>query len=175
MREFEFTLKFSLPDLSVDPSEYIEALGAEGCDDALIGVGQVGRVALGFTRYSKSALDAISSAAADVKCAIPGAKLVEATPDLVDLTDVADIVGCSRRYMRKLMVTSGPSFPAPVHEGRAALWRLSKVLVYLRDSKQYQIEDTLLDVASTNMQFNVTRESQEIDPVVQKDIHPLIS
>jgi hypothetical protein len=35
----------------------------------------------------------------------PGAELVEASPDFVGLTDVADLVGCSRQNIRKLMLT----------------------------------------------------------------------
>ena len=97
------------------------------------------------------------------------------TPDLVGLTDVADIIGCSRQYMRKLMVASGSSFPMPVHEGKSALWRLSKILVWLRESKQYQVEDRLLDVASTNMQFNVVNEVLSIDSAKHKDIQRLVS
>lgn len=175
MKSFDFTLKFILPNESGDPSEHLEKLGKVGCDDALIGVGQPGRIALNFDREAKTAFDAIGSAVADVKRAIPTAKLVEATPDLVGLTDVADIVGCSRQYMRKLMVRSGASFPLPVHEGKSTLWRLSKVLLWLKDSRHYQIEDTLLDVALTNMQFNMAREAPEIDPVIQKNIHSLLS
>jgi hypothetical protein len=173
MREFEFTLKFSLPDSGVDAGEYVEKLGSEGCDDALIGIGKNGRVALNFTREAISAFDAIASAVVDVKRAIPEAKLLEATPDLVGLTDLADIVGCSRQYMRKLMVVSGASFPAPVYEGKPALWRLSNLLVWLKESKRYQIEDTLMDVARANMQFNMAREMNEIDPLMQKNIRKL--
>jgi len=47
MKEYKFTLKFSLQD---NPDAYIEKLGIEGCDDALIGIGQSGRIALNFTR-----------------------------------------------------------------------------------------------------------------------------
>ena len=175
MREFEFTLKFSLPNDSIEPSEYVEYLGAQGCEDALIGIGQQGRLALNFNREADTAFDAVYSAIRDVRRAIPKAQLVEATPDLVGLTDVADIVGCSRQYMRKLMLTSGASFPVPVHEGQSMLWRLSKVLVWLKDIKQYQIKDELLDVARANMQFNIAREASETDPTVQKNIHALIA
>lgn len=175
MREFEFTLKFGLPDTGADPDRFIEALGAAGCDDALVGAGQAGRIALDFTREANSAFEAVSSAITDVKAAIPGAKLIEATPDLVGLTDVADIIGCSRQYMRKLMISSGPGFPMPVHEGKAALWRLSKVLMWLKDSKQYQVEDQLLEVASANMEFNITREILELDASRQQDIRGLVS
>lgn len=175
MSEFEFTLKFSLPDTGASPSSYIDALGAAGCDDALVGVGQNGRVALSFTREAGSAFEALFSAITDVKQGIPGAKLIEATPDLVGLTDVADIIGCSRQYMRKLMTSSGSSFPIPVHEGKVALWRLSKVLMWLKDSKDYQVEDELLEVASANMQFNIARETLELDISTQQDIRRLVS
>jgi len=173
MKVFEFTLNFTFPDYSIDASDYIEELGAAGCDDALIGIGLPGRMALKFDREAESAFTAITSAVAAVKRTIPDAKLVEATPDLVGLTEVADIVGCSRQYMRKLMVNSGAGFPAPLHEGNPSIWRLSKVLLWLQVHKQYQIEDTLLEVARVNMQFNMAREAHEIDPEMQKIIHAL--
>ena len=67
MKEYEFTLKFSLPDATVAPEVYLENLYAEGCDDALLGLGQRGRIALNFIRESTTAYKAISSAIADVK------------------------------------------------------------------------------------------------------------
>jgi hypothetical protein len=118
MNEYEFTLKFSLQDTSSDPETYIEKLWAEGCDDALVGIGQSGRIALNFTRESSSAQDAILSALEDVKRAIPKAKLVEATPDWVCLTDIAHFLGLTRQNLIELMTSSGSAFPAPVHEGK---------------------------------------------------------
>ena len=175
MMEFDFTLKFRFPDTSIAPGDYVERLGEAGCDDALIGVGKAGRIALDFTREAATAYDALASAVADVKRAVPDAQLIEASPDLVGLTDVADFIGCSRQYMRKLMINSDPGFPPPIHEGKAALWRLSRVLLWLKDSKEYQIEDSLLDVARATMQFNIAREACEIDRVMQKDIQRLVS
>lgn len=175
MDEFEFTLKFSIPEAKGGTETYIEQLAAEGCDDALIGIGQAGRIALDFTREAGSAFDAVASAIADVKRAIPEARLVEATPDLVGLTDVAHIIGCSRQYMRKLMISSGARFPIPVHEGKSALWRLSKVLIWLQESKQYQVEGSLMDVAQTTMQFNIARDALDIDSAVQQNIRGLMS
>lgn len=147
MNQFDFTLKFSLPDAGSDPESYVELLAAAGCDDALVGIGQAGRIGFDFTREAESAFIALASAIADVKRAIPDAKLVEATPDLVGLTDVADIIGCSRQNMRKMMISSGANFPMPMHEGKSALWRLSKVLLWLKEEKQYQVEDSLIDIA----------------------------
>lgn len=175
MASFEFTLKFSLPEDGTDPECYVEALGAGGCDDALIGTGLPGRIALDFDREAESAFVAVSSAVADVKSVIPGAKLVEATPDLVGLTDVADIVQCSRQYMRKLMISSRANFPIPVHEGKTSLWHLSNLLVWLRDKKQYDFDDKLLDIAQITMQFNMAKEAQGMDIDIQRNIHRLIS
>jgi hypothetical protein len=176
MKTYEFTLKFSFPDDDHinDIDELVERLGEAGCDDALVGIGKTGRLALDFSREADSAFDAISSAIIDTRSAAPRAKLVEATPDLVGLTDVADIVGCSRQYFRKLMIVSGASFPEPVHEGKSALWRLSKILIWLRESKRYEIEDQLLDVATANMQLNIVRETTEIDESTQAGFRGLV-
>src|SRR5690606_34686528 len=97
MSEYEFTLKFRLPDASADPGQFIGALAEAGCDDAAVGIGQQGRIALDFTREAASALDAIISAIQAVKAAIPGAELIEASPDFVGLADVADLIGCTRQ------------------------------------------------------------------------------
>ncbi len=177
MYTYEFTLKFTLPDEdhigSID--EVIERLGEGGCDDALVGIGKTGRLALDFAREASTAFEAISSAIIDIRKVIPEAKLIEATPDLVGLTDVADIVGCSRQNIRKIMLANVAQFPAPVYEGKAVLWHLSKVLVWLREEKQYRIEDELLEVAHMNMHFNVTRDINDFDPQIQRQISRLVS
>jgi len=75
MTEYEFTLNFALPDPAADPSSYVDALAIAGCEDALVGLGRPGRIALHFTRAASSAPEAISSALRDVREAIPGATL----------------------------------------------------------------------------------------------------
>ena len=174
MNTYEFTLKFSLPVSESDMDALVERLGEAGCDDALIGTGQSGRIALDFAREADSAFDAISSAVTDIKQVVPDAKLIEATPDLVGLTDVADIVGCSRQNIRKIMLSSGGTFPPPVHEGKSAIWHLSSVLVWLKESKSYQVADDLLEVASINMQFNVAKEMIAIDQSQRTEILSLV-
>ena len=79
--EYEFTLKFALPANHQLVDDLVERLGEAGCVDALVGIGQAGRIALEFTREATSAKSAIASALATVKAAIPGAKLLEVTPD----------------------------------------------------------------------------------------------
>jgi hypothetical protein len=76
--DYEFTLKFKLDPRDANHDELVERLGAAGCTDAMVGVGVVGHLGLEFVREAVSAEDAILSALADARSAIPGAKLVEA-------------------------------------------------------------------------------------------------
>lgn len=144
MNDYEFTLKFRLPAAAADVEAQLGALAAAGCEDALVGIGQPGRIALDFTRRARTAFEAIAAAVRDVKKAIPGAELVEAAPDFVGLTDIADIVGFTRQNMRKLMLGHAATFPAPVHEGNPSLWHLASVLHWLRESQFRPIGDALL-------------------------------
>jgi hypothetical protein len=163
MKQFNFTLRFALGAHDADPQLFVERLLAEGCDDALIGLGRPGRIALDFTREASSAADAILSALADVQRAIPEAKLVEATPDLVGLTDIANLLGCSRQYMRKLAVKEGAGFPPPVHEGKPAIWHLSTVLSWFADNKTREFDEALVEIARVNMQCNLIKEGAGVD------------
>ena len=93
MNQYEFTLTFSLQNAEDNPEQFLDALYEAGCDDALIGFGQPGSIALEFVREAKSAAAAVNSAIDNVKAAIPDAELIEAKPDLVGLTDVAAALG----------------------------------------------------------------------------------
>jgi hypothetical protein len=81
MNEYEFNLKFRLPNPSMHPAQCVDALAEAGCDDALVGIGQPGRIALDFTREAPSAFEAIASAVRNVRQAISGAELIEVSPD----------------------------------------------------------------------------------------------
>ena len=174
MKEYEFILKFILRDNETAPEVFVEKLGEAGCDDALIGIGVNGRIALDFTRESASALDAVLSAIKEVKQAIPDARLIEATPDLVGLTDVADILGFTRQNMRKLMLKN-PDFPPPVHEGKPSIWHLAKILRWMDRENMYQIEESIFDIAETNMQFNIAKELEDLEPGFQIDVQGLLA
>mgnify|MGYP001561638178 CR=1 FL=1 len=150
MSEYEFTLTFSLPKEQADPEQNLDALYEAGCDDALIGTGQPGSIALEFVRKAESAAAAVYSAIANVKAAIPGAELMEAKPDLVGLTDVAEIVKCSRQNVRKYMV-SYPDFPKPVYTGTTSLWHL---LEFARFEK-FNIPCTIAELARTTFRINL--------------------
>ncbi len=177
MKLYEFTLKFSFPDEGAidDIDELVERLGKAGCDDALVGIGKTGRLALDFSREAETAFDAISSAIADLKTAIPKVKVTEAAPDLVGLTDVADIVGCSRQNMRKLMIKSGSDFPAPVYQGNPSLWHLFKILSWLAGSHIYDAEEQLIDISRINMHLNLARELHDVDASFNREVYRLVS
>ncbi|HKS11402.1 MAG TPA: DNA-binding protein [Pseudomonas sp.] len=160
--EFTFTLKYQLATREPDMDALLECLADAGCDDALVGVGQSGRLALEFVREAATAEIAVNSALADVRSAVPTARLIEATPDLVGLTDVAEITGVSRQNMRKLMVTHATSFPAPVHEGSASIWHLADVLGWMTGHGSYSFAEGVLDVARVAMRVNVVKEYQRV-------------
>ncbi len=172
--EYEFDLKFKLPATVADTAELVERMGKAGCDDAVVGVGQPGRVALRFAREADSAKRAIVSALRDVKKAIPHAQLVEAGPDLVGLTDVAEMLGMTRQNMRKLMLTHGESFPSPIHEGSAVIWHLEPILQWLKRRGGYEIDQQLIDVAHVMMQINLIKESDRLVTAAQREFRPLL-
>lgn len=72
---YEFTLVYELPRPECEPAAYVDALYEAGCDDALVGIGTIGKIALAFTREAESRDAAVTSANADVLKAIPGARL----------------------------------------------------------------------------------------------------
>jgi len=65
------------------------SLATVGCDDALIGIGKRGKIALNFIRESSSAKEAVHSAIAQVVLAIPQAVFLEVNPDFISVTEVA--------------------------------------------------------------------------------------
>ena len=168
MNTYEFELKFRLPETPQNPEIFVEQLGEAGCTDALVGIGQAGRIAFHFTREANSAFEAVLRAIKNIKAAIPEASLIEAAPDLVGLSDIADILGCSRQNIRKLMMNNLVSFPTPIHEGKTILWHLSSILGWVKERNRYQIDELLLDVASTNMQLNIAKETVHLDKSIQK-------
>lgn len=172
--EYTFTLKYQLADGDRDPDVLVERLGEADCDDALVGIGQPGRLALEFTREAADAEAAVRSALAAVRSAIPAAKLIEVAPDLVGLTDVADIVGVSRQNMRKLMLAHPGSFPAPVHEGSASIWHLADVLAWLQAKGSYSLAKDVLDVARVALQINVAKEGQRLPRSASKELLALV-
>lgn len=156
--EYTFTLKFRLASVDADSAAVVERLAAEGCDDALVGLGQPGRVAMEFVRDAADAKQAMMSALADVQRALPTATLIEASPDLVGITDVAEITGVTRQNIRKLMISHSDSAPLPVHAGNPSLWHLTDVLTWLGQQVGYAYPAHTFEIARVAEQVNISKE-----------------
>ncbi len=162
MTDYEFKLTFTLGYPAQDPDAFIEALGEVGCTDALVGIGRPGSISLDFARAARSAEQAVSSAIREVRRAIPGAVLVEAAPDFVGLTDVADIIGVSRQQIRKVMLGHPADFPEPLHAGSRSIWHLAPVLGWLRDRQARVIDPQLFETARATMALNIANEARKL-------------
>jgi uncharacterized phage-associated protein len=151
MANYEFSLKFQLAAADEDPARHLEALLDNGCDDATVSMGRPGRIVLDFDRDAESAGDAIASAIADVERAIGGVVLTEIAPDLVNLSDLADLFGCSRQNMRKYASGEAKSisaaFPAPAVTTEPPLWHLAEAGPWLRQHTQLAAPDEVFEVA----------------------------
>ncbi|WBY02783.1 DNA-binding protein [Ramlibacter tataouinensis] len=165
--EFEFSLRFRLPADCPDYDVLVERLYEAGCNDATIGIGLPGYIGLDFIREASSAEEAVVSAISDVLNAIPRARLVEAAPDFVGLTDVAEMVGVTRQNMRKLMVNHPEKFPAPVHGGSASIWHLASVLQFLQE-RDYDVRYELYEVARAAMKVNIAKEHASLGKEAEK-------
>lgn len=173
--EYTFTLTYRLPQADCDLDALVERLGGAGCDDALVGLGLPGQVGLDFIREAESAQAALLTALADVRRALPDARLVEAVPDLVGLSDAADVVGVSRQNLRNLMLKHPDSFPLPVHAGSTGVWHLEDLMLWLRDRLDYELEATMLEIASTARQINLARETARLSPGLLKEVRSLLA
>lgn len=170
--EFEFTLKFAIPE-ALEPGQLEERLFEAGCDDAILGLGQAGRLALSFTREANSAEAALVSALKDVRKAIPKARLVEAGPDLVGISDIARLLDFSRQNMRKLIQTHLANFPLPLHEGKSAIWHLADVLEWFIQRQDRPVENSLVQVAKASMGVNLARESKRMNPILNEQLREI--
>jgi len=166
MSNYEFTLTFSLPEPEDDPEQYLDALYEAGCDDTLVGIGQPGSIALEFVREAESATAAINSAIENVKAAIAGAKLIEAKPDLVGLTDMAEILNCSRQNVRKYMVKY-QDFPKPAYTGTAVLWHLWDVVKF----EKIEFPQTIAELSKTTFRVNLEIQKLHYKKMIEDDGH----
>ena len=159
MKEFNFELIFKLVD-NQDSNEYLDVLFENGCDDATISTGQLGMLSLSFTREAINASVAVESVINDVKKAIPSVKLIEATPDIVNISEISSILGHSRQYTRKLFNSDISSLPAPIHIGNPSIWHLSEILDWLKSlgKQENKINENLFELSHITKQINIKRQ-----------------
>ncbi|WP_343634059.1 DNA-binding protein [Roseateles sp.] len=174
--EYVFTLKYQLPAPDGEQVSLAQRLASAGCADARVSAGLRGRLMLKFSREATQADAALMSALEQVRRAVPGARLIEAGPDLVGLTDVAGVVGVSRQNMRKLMLTHPSTFPAPMHEGNSSsVWHLVDVLGWMKARGSYRIEASVLEVAAVTKSINLMREGRHLEAGRREELQRLMA
>ena len=145
MNEHDFTLTFNLEDPQADPGDFIEKLYEGGCDDALIGVGNKGYVALNFIREASSRKEAICSAINDVKKVIPSATLIEEPSDFVCLSDAAQIRECTQQNISLSCFNVADYFIRLANKTGSSLNNLKlQKLVYYAQAWHLALHDTPL-------------------------------
>jgi hypothetical protein len=161
MTSYEFTLRIRLPEANPDPEHWADRLHEAGCDDATIGTGRHGFIGLMFARAAPSAAKAIASAVRDVRRAIPGAQVVAAEPDRVNLADLARLTGFSRQNLRKYAIgqmrTVRAVFPPPAVSGPESYWRLAEVGIWMGANTSVTLAPGLIDLAWTTRGASMQR------------------
>lgn len=114
------------------------------------------RLVVTFERRGPTARKAVAKAIDDVRLAIPDAILQHVGPDLVGLTDLADLLGISRQYMRKLWQMHAYTFPVPVYEGKLSLWHLSSLLKWVQRVQVSAVDDAVWEVAQLARDLNAS-------------------
>jgi hypothetical protein len=171
MSRYDFALTFALPHPDQDPERHLDALFAAGCDDAAVGVGRAGMIGLDFSRSAETAEHALRSAIRDVRTAIPGAILVQAGPDLVGLSDMAEIFGYSRQNMRKYatgQIRARATFPPPSVVGDPSLWHLAEITAWLRLNTDVQPPADLCAVARAAAKINFEVERARLERLLHQ-------
>jgi hypothetical protein len=139
VQEFEFELMIALPMGERDEDALLDGLFEAGCDDAVVGTGAAGLIALGFIREGADAEAVIAEAVDQALRGLPeGAALREVRPDLVSLADVAARLQVSRQALQKR------EMPPPSLGG---LYRATEIVPYL-DGHPGKIRDGLAKAAS---------------------------
>lgn len=164
MKLYEFELIFSLPEAAGSADDIVDALFEAGCDDAVAGIGKRGRIALAFSREAANAEQAMTSGRKQVCKAVPGAELIEVKPDLVNLSEIAEILGYTRQNMQKYAANPGSTaFPSPVHSGAPDIWHLYDVLSWLREQKHVAVDEVLIETALAAAHLNAGEQSRRFE------------
>lgn len=74
--------------------------------------------------------------------------MIEAGPDYVGLTEIAELLGISRQAMRKILTKNIETFPLPVHEGNPSIWHLKDVLGWMREEQGRAFDSAIEEVSA---------------------------
>ncbi|WP_109314287.1 hypothetical protein [Pseudovibrio ascidiaceicola] len=120
---FEFDLVFALGEGEYDVFELADAVYAVGFDDAVVGTGQAGLLAVALEVEGEQPDQVILEAARSILPHLPkGSTLREVRPDLVSLADVAKKLSVQRQALQKRKI------PQPAVQGLYRVTELAKSL-----------------------------------------------
>ena len=160
MNNYQFQIIFSLHS-NEDAEQYLDTLFETGCDDAVMGVGKTGYLAADFTRESSTAFDAIKSAIEAITQAIPHAKLIKAGPYIANLSEMANLFGCTKQNLSKYArgeSASNEPFPCSIVSGKVDYWYVLDVAIWLFKKNKLNIQDNDIDTLKAIHDLNVAIE-----------------
>ena len=164
MNEFNFELVYKLKN-GEDPEAYLDTLFEAGCDDALVGVGNVGYIELNYTCEASKSQQTFVEAIKKVKKAIPHAVLEKAEPYLLNSTELAFYFGFTKQNMRKYTRNKSSinhPFPVPAVSGKTSYWYLYEVAVWFTENTDHKFEKNHLMALKTVVGLNRAIESQRL-------------
>ncbi|WP_170755614.1 hypothetical protein [Ruegeria lacuscaerulensis] len=102
MTKFEFDIIFAIPDGEHDALDLSNAVFEAGFEEAVVGTGTSGLLAVALEMEGEDAESVIVSAAREILQQLPkGSALREVRPDLVSLADVAKKLDVKRQALQK--------------------------------------------------------------------------
>ena len=81
---------------------------------------------------------------------------------------MAEIVGCSRQNLRKLLLSCDSRGPSPFHEGKWTVWHLAPLLQWLSVEKRYSVSPRLLEISETTIKVNAALDASWTDSETQE-------
>ena len=124
MTDFEFDLIFALPEGDLDVFELSDAIFEAGFEDAVVGTGHVGLLAVALEAEGEDAESVIVRAAKLILQHLPkGSALREVRPDLVSLADVAKRLNIKRQALQKR------EMPQPTLSGYYRVTEVAELIV----------------------------------------------
>ena len=138
----------------------MDKLFEAGCGDASPLIGKIGGLGMMFHREAESAEAALKSAISNVKKAIPQAELARAEPDLVNLTEMAELAGTTKQNLRKYAKgetakVSDP-FPIPRVAGKTDYWHGDELARWLLKKTNLTVTPNVLETLTCARGLNLS-------------------
>jgi len=162
----DFTFLYSTNDtVRVIDDELLNKFYDAGCDDCVIGFGKESVIAFEFSTDETDIRKYIEQKRICIETVIPLATLFEVTPDMVNLSDIARLFGCSRQNIHKNMAKHD-TFPNPITSSDTSIWRLYEVVKWVKSKRLLTystlpsntiLEELAFTTASINLKIQLDR------------------